>query len=146
MTTLHPLPSLRAKALAFAVAACLGSAAVGASAQAAVTALSARTVRNADFIVAVVNTEAVTSVELAHRLERVEADAKRNNNRLPDADTLRQQVLDVLIDERVQITFAREAGQKVDTPTSTAPWPTWPHKTSSPCPNCVNGCAPKAWS
>ena len=114
MTTLHPLPSLRAKALAFAVAACLGGAAVGASAQAAVTALTARTARNADFIVAVVNTEAVTSVELAQRLERVEADAKRNNNRLPDADTLRQQVLDVLIDERVQITFAREAGQKVD--------------------------------
>ena len=114
MTTLHPLPCLRAKALAFAVAACLGSAAVGASAQAAVTSLTVRTARNADFIVAVVNTEAVTSVELAQRLERVEADAKRNNNRLPDADTLRQQVLDLLIDERVQITFAREAGQKVD--------------------------------
>ena len=70
--------------------------------------------RNGDFIVAVVNTEAVTSVELAQRLERASADAQRAGAKAPDADALRQQVLDALIDERVQITFAREVGQKVD--------------------------------
>ena len=70
--------------------------------------------RNGDFIVAVVNTEAVTSVELAQRLERANADAKRAGAIAPEADALRQQVLDALIDERVQITFAREVGQKVD--------------------------------
>ena len=70
--------------------------------------------RNGDFIVAVVNTEAVTAVELAQRLERANADAKRAGAIAPEADALRQQVLDALIDERVQITFAREVGQKVD--------------------------------
>ncbi len=70
--------------------------------------------RSADFIVAVVNTELVTSVELTQRLERITADARRDGTRLPDAATLRQQVLDALIDERVQITHARESGQKVD--------------------------------
>jgi peptidyl-prolyl cis-trans isomerase SurA len=70
--------------------------------------------RSGDFIVAVVNTELVTSVELLQRLDRVKEDARRDNTRLPDDDTLRQQVLDALIDERVQITHARDAGQKVD--------------------------------
>jgi len=70
--------------------------------------------RSADYIVAVVNTELVTAVELAQRLERITADARRDGTRLPDAEALRQQVLDALIDERVQITHARESGQKVD--------------------------------
>jgi peptidyl-prolyl cis-trans isomerase SurA len=71
-------------------------------------------VQSGDFIVAVVNTEAVTAVELAQRIERAQVDAKRANSALPDADGLRQQVLDALIDERVQITYARESGTKVD--------------------------------
>ena len=70
--------------------------------------------RQGDFIVAVVNTELVTAVELQQRLDRIKADARRDNTRLPDDDTLRQQVLDALIDERVQITHARESGQRVD--------------------------------
>ncbi|MDH4391442.1 MAG: peptidylprolyl isomerase [Aquabacterium sp.] len=70
--------------------------------------------RSGDFIVAVVNTELVTAVELQQRLDRIRADARRDNTSLPDEPTLRQQVLDVLIDERVQITHAREIGQKVD--------------------------------
>jgi peptidyl-prolyl cis-trans isomerase SurA len=70
--------------------------------------------RTGDFIVAVVNTELVTSVELQQRLDRIQADAQREGARLPDAAVLRQQVLDGLIDERVQITHARESGQRVD--------------------------------
>ena len=73
-----------------------------------------RSTRNADFIVAVVNTELVTSVELNQRLERISADARRNASVLPAAEVLRQQVLDALIDERVQATYARDAGQRVD--------------------------------
>ena len=80
--------------------------------------LQAQTVRNViqtgDFIVAVVNTEAVTAIEVAQRVERAQGEAKRNNSSLPDAEGLRQQVLDTLIDERVQITYARESGAKVD--------------------------------
>ena len=109
----------RASAVPFAAAVCVGVCMAGlvawpTPAQAQGRAQTARNVRNGDFIVAVVNTEAVTSVEVAQRLERVGADAKRAGAQLPDADTLRQQVLDALIDERVKITFAREVGQKVD--------------------------------
>ena len=87
----------------------------GLSGQAAAQALqAARPNLKGDHIVAVVNTEAVTSVEVAQRIERINADARRAKTQLPDADTLRQQVLDALIDERVQITFARDMGQKVD--------------------------------
>lgn len=84
------------------------------AAQAQSPAATARSNRSADFIVAVVNTELVTSVELAQRIERISADARRGGTALPDAATLRQQVLDALIDERVQITHARESGLRVD--------------------------------
>jgi len=113
-----PLPThtrlrrrLQTSALALAVAAGLA----GGAAQALAQAQPARPASlNGDFILAVVNTEVVTSVEVAQRIERVSAEAKRGGATLPDADTLRQQVLDALIDDRVQITYARESGQKVD--------------------------------
>ncbi|MES2715419.1 MAG: peptidylprolyl isomerase [Pseudomonadota bacterium] len=105
----HTPPSSGRRRLAWALAAALACG--GAQAQTAGARASAR---SADYIVAVVNTELVTAVELAQRLERITADAKRDGARLPDADNLRQQVLDALIDERVQITHARESGQRVD--------------------------------
>ena len=98
-----------AAALATVAAVCLGSLPGTAQAQA-----GRSSNRSGDHIVAVVNTEAVTSMEVTQRIERISADAKRANNPLPDSTTLRQQVLDALIDERVQITFARDVGQKVD--------------------------------
>jgi peptidyl-prolyl cis-trans isomerase SurA len=101
------------RTVARALAAVLATALVCTSAQAQ-TASGRAPSRSGDFIVAVVNTELVTSVELQQRLDRIKADARRDNTRLPDDDTLRQQVLDALIDERVQITHARETGQKVD--------------------------------
>ena len=70
--------------------------------------------RTADYIVAIVNTELVTAAELQLRIARAREDAGRNNATLPSAAELRQQVLDLLIDERVQITHARESGQRVD--------------------------------
>lgn len=70
--------------------------------------------RTADYILAVVNTELVTNNELQARLARIREDAARSNARLPPPAQLRKEVLDVLIDERVQITNARESGLKVD--------------------------------
>ena len=70
--------------------------------------------RNGDYIVAVINSELVTAFELEQRLARTRADAQRSNTRLPPEDQLRQQVLDALIDERVQSTYARENGPKID--------------------------------
>lgn len=70
--------------------------------------------RTADYIVAIVNNELVTAGELEQRLARVREQAARNNARLPPSGELRQQVLDALIDERVQITHARENGARAD--------------------------------
>ncbi|NRF66263.1 peptidylprolyl isomerase [Aquincola sp. S2] len=70
--------------------------------------------RNGDYIVAVINSELVTAFELEQRLARTRADAQRSGARLPPDAELRQQVLDALIDERVQSTYARENGPKID--------------------------------
>ena len=43
-------------------------------------------------------------------MARVREDAARSNATLPPPADLRKQVLDVLIDERVQVTNARDSG------------------------------------
>ncbi|HUP05905.1 MAG TPA: peptidylprolyl isomerase [Caldimonas sp.] len=75
---------------------------------------AARAPRNGDYIVAVVNQELVTAAEVDQRLARVRAEAERNRQTLPAPAVLRQQVLDQLIDERVQVTNARDVGVKID--------------------------------
>lgn len=70
--------------------------------------------RTGDYILAVVNQELITAGELAQRVQRIRAEAARNGTPLPPTAELRQQVFDSLIDERVQITNARESGIKVD--------------------------------
>ena len=92
----------------------LGLAAPAAQAQAAKPA--ARAARSADYIVAIVNNELVTQVELDQRIARVRLDAIRNGARLPAESELRQKVLDALVEERVIVTYARDAGLKVDEP------------------------------
>ena len=92
----------------------LAAVAVLVPALAQTSARPARVARNGDYIVAVVNTELVTAVEVEQRLQRTRADAQRSGARLPPEEGLRQQVLDSLIDERVQSTYAREVGQRID--------------------------------
>ena len=70
--------------------------------------------RLADYIVAIVNTELVTAAELELRIVKLRDDAARNNSTLPVGAELRQRVLDLLIEERVQVTHARDSGQRVD--------------------------------
>lgn len=70
--------------------------------------------RSGDYIVAVVNQELVTHSEVQSRIARIRADAARAKQALPPDDELRRQVVDLLIDERVQLTHARENGQRVD--------------------------------
>ena len=81
----------------------------------AVAALPAAAQRG-DYIVAVVNQELVTASEVQQRLARIREEAARNRTPLPPAATLRKQVLDALIDERVLVTNARESGARVDDP------------------------------
>jgi peptidyl-prolyl cis-trans isomerase SurA len=66
-----------------------------------------------DHIVAVVNQELVTSVELARRMEALRASSARSGAR-PSQDQLRKQALDSLIDERVIVTHARDLGWRID--------------------------------
>ncbi|MEO8312051.1 MAG: peptidylprolyl isomerase [Caldimonas sp.] len=72
--------------------------------------------QTADYIVAVVNQELVTASEVQQRLARVRDEATRNRTPLPPAATLRKQVLDTLIDERVMVTNARDSGTRIDDP------------------------------
>ena len=75
---------------------------------------AASTPNMADYIIAVVNQELVTNGELQTRLARIRDDASRNKQQLPPAAELRKQVFEALIDERVQVTNAREVGPKID--------------------------------
>jgi peptidyl-prolyl cis-trans isomerase SurA len=95
----------------------LGALVVGCTAGAAVlaqTAAAERTLRIGDFIVAVVNSELVTAYEVEQRSARARDEARRSGARLPPIDALRKQVVDLLIDERVLVTYARDSGTKVD--------------------------------
>jgi peptidyl-prolyl cis-trans isomerase SurA len=96
----------------------LVAAAVFAGLMAAATLLpaAARAARSGDFIVAVVNQELVTNGEVEQRLGRVQAEAQRSNQQLPPPSVLRQQIVDALIDERVIVTHARDAGIRVEEP------------------------------
>lgn len=68
--------------------------------------------RTTDYIVAVVNQEPITHTEVDKRVQRVIESAPANA-RLPAADELRRQVLDALIDEKVQLSHARNLGMGV---------------------------------
>ena len=72
--------------------------------------------RPADHIVAVVNQELVTHAEVQQRVAAARAEAERAGARLPPDDELRRKVLDVMIDERAQLTYARDSGLKVEDP------------------------------
>jgi NAD(P)-dependent dehydrogenase (short-subunit alcohol dehydrogenase family) len=78
-----------------------------------------------DYIVVVVNQELVTASEVQQRVARLRDEATRNKATLPPLPTLRKQVLEALIDERVMVTNARETGSVSTTPRSTVPSSTW---------------------
>ena len=67
-----------------------------------------------DRIVAVVNREVVTQKEVDDRIQRVQMEMRQRGTRAPDQDLLRQQVLERIIAEKVQLQFAQEIGLSVD--------------------------------
>ena len=75
---------------------------------------SSSATRQADFIVAVVNSEPVTNNEVRARLARAEVQLARQGGPMPTRDVLAREVLERIILERVQLQQAREAGIKVD--------------------------------
>lgn len=65
-------------------------------------------------IVALVDDEAITHLELQKRLQTVLAQLRQNNTSLPPMDILRRQVLERLIIERIQLALARNRGVRVE--------------------------------
>jgi len=125
MTDLPPsAPSRRLRAPRLAVAAALALlaaglqlAAVPASAQtaAATRAAEAASPRRAgDHIVAVVNRELVTNSEVLQRVAQVEREAARSGTRAPTRDELLRSMLDQLIDDRAQLSHARETVSRIE--------------------------------
>ncbi len=70
--------------------------------------------RQADHIVAVVNSEPITNVEVRTRLVRIEQQLAQQGGVMPPRDVLAQQVLERLIGEKAQLQLARDTGLKVD--------------------------------
>ena len=95
-------------------AAAPASAPASAPAQAASAPAAASTPAEADYIVAIVNTEPVTNNEVRARVARALRDIGARGMVPPPAATLRQQVLERLISERAELQYAREIGLKVD--------------------------------
>jgi peptidyl-prolyl cis-trans isomerase SurA len=68
----------------------------------------------ADYIVAVVNSEPVTNNEVRAELQRVLQQLAQQGRPQPDRQALARQVLESLINQKVQLQQAREAGIRVD--------------------------------
>lgn len=70
--------------------------------------------QQADYIVAVVNSEPITRSDLQTRLTRVRAQAAQAGSALPPIDELARQVLERLIEEKSQIQLGVENGMKIE--------------------------------
>lgn len=88
------------------------------SAGAGISTLPARTqpdaARQADFIVAVVNSEPITNSEVSLELQRLTQQLAQQRRPMPDSKLLARQVLERLINDRAQLQLARETGIRVD--------------------------------
>ena len=102
------------RALQVVLAGLIGLACLQATAQPAAPAGGGGQARPADHIVAVVNRELVTAVEVERGVAQARAQAAASGARLPEAEALRRQVLESLIEERAVLTHAREAAGRID--------------------------------
>ena len=103
-----PIPSFRRRWLPHLLALTIGGThAAGAPAQ------SAAPIVELDRIVAIVNDDIITGSELEARLSRVRGQLRRAGTPLPPPETLRRQVLERLIVDRIQLQIARESGIRI---------------------------------
>lgn len=82
--------------------------------RAATRAADRSAIRGGDYIVAIVNQELVTAVEVSLRAQRARDEANRQKVALPEEQELRRQITEALIEERVILTHAREGGVRID--------------------------------
>ncbi len=74
----------------------------------------ASTVQVGDYIVAVVNQELLTAREIDQRMSAVRDAALRAGAEVPPPDEFRRKVIDTMLDERAQMSYARDLGVKID--------------------------------
>ena len=86
---------------------------LGAMAQTS-TATSTAPIRQADFIVAVVNSEPVTNREVQVRRQRLASETTARGGNASDAKALTALAVEQLINEKAQLQQARDAGIKID--------------------------------
>jgi peptidyl-prolyl cis-trans isomerase SurA len=84
--------------------------------RAATKAADRTAVRTGDYIVAIVNQELVTAVEISLRTQRAREESLRLGVKLPPEDDFKRQITEALIDERAILTFARENGARIEDP------------------------------
>ena len=93
----------RAWAVALATLACFGS-----------TVVQAQRTQQADYIVAVVNSEPITNGEVRAQMQRLAVQLAQQGQKAPPQDEFKRNVLERLIAERAQLQLARESGIRVD--------------------------------
>lgn len=76
--------------------------------------VTAQNVQQADYIVAVVNSEPITNSEVENALKRLRSEIAAQRQTPPPAPELRRRVLERLVNERAQLQVALEAGLRVD--------------------------------
>jgi len=67
-----------------------------------------------DKIIAIVDDNIITQIELNDRVERITQQVKQRGNRLPPAEILRKQVLERLILEKLQLELAKKTGIRIN--------------------------------
>ena len=80
----------------------------------ALSTASTRGVQQADYIVALVNSEPITNFEVSQRLGAVVQQLTQQGVELPPRNVLVRQVLERIVNDRAQIQLAKETGVKVD--------------------------------
>lgn len=80
----------------------------------AIPAHAASTPVEVDRIIAVVNSEVITALQLRDRVAQATRQLQRQGTQLPPADVLERQLLERLIIERAQLQLARETSLRVD--------------------------------
>jgi peptidyl-prolyl cis-trans isomerase SurA len=80
----------------------------------ALPSLAAPATAQADFIVAVVNSEPITNREVQTRFERLWREQQDRGGERPSTQALARQALDMLINEKAQLLQAQDQGIKID--------------------------------
>lgn len=70
--------------------------------------------RSADYVVALVNSEPITAHEVQQQVQRLGAQLAQRQQPVPDAREMFERVVERLINEKVQLQWARKVGVRVD--------------------------------